>query len=334
METALKDALGTYDGKCRDINNAVANLKRQIQEKQELRRKKEEEIGELERSTTSIQPTIDAINALLKSFGFHGFSLAQAGNKQCYKLVRADGADAKETLSEGEKTFVTFLYFYRLLRGSASEAGVTVDRVVVIDDPVSSLDSDILFVVSTLIRRLCEDVRTGTINIKQLFVLTHNVYFHKEVTFNKLRGDGKLREETFWTVRKLSGESTITSHTSNPIKSSYELLWQEVRERRQGNLSIQNSLRRILESYFKILGGMDLDKIHDHFQGNEKLACRALMSWVNDGSHSAHDALYVAVEDQTIDIYLEVFRKIFEGHGHIEHYNMMMAAPPIDGHAT
>lgn len=333
FETALKDALTTYDTNCRDINAAVANLKKQIQEKQELKRKKEDEISDLERSTTSVQPTIDAINALLKSFGFHGFSLAQAGDKPCYKLIRADGTDAKETLSEGEKTFVTFLYFYHLLKGSASESGATADRVVVIDDPVSSLDSDILFVVSTLIRRLCEDVRTGAINIKQLFVLTHNVYFHKEVTFNKQRGDGKLKEETFWTVRKLGGESTISSHASNPIKSSYELLWQEVRERRQGNLSIQNSLRRILESYFKILGGIDLDKIHERFEGNEKLACRALMSWVNDGSHSAHDDLYVAVEDQTIDIYLEVFRKIFDGQGHIEHYNMMMASPPANGQA-
>ena len=216
------------------------------------------------------------------------------------------------------------MYFYHLLKGSATESGVTNDRVVVFDDPVSSLDSDILFIVSTLIRKLCDDVRAGATTIKQVFLLTHNVYFHKEVTFQKSRGNGTLKDETFWTVRKSKDQSEVTKHPCNPIKSSYELLWLDVREGRTGNLSIQNSLRRILETYFKMLGGIDLDKIHDRFEGHDKLACRSLLSWVNDGSHSAHDDLYVAVDDSTVDRYLDVFRRIFEAEGHIEHYNMMM----------
>ena len=55
------------------------------------------------------------------------------------------------------RNFVSFLYFYHLLKGSWSESGVTTDRVVVIDDPVSSLDADVLFIVSTLIRALYRD---------------------------------------------------------------------------------------------------------------------------------------------------------------------------------
>jgi wobble nucleotide-excising tRNase len=327
IEEPLKDAIATYDTKKNELDKAITNLKKQISQKEAAKREKDEEIRALERDVTSIQPTIDAINGLLGSFGFHGFSLAQADNKRCYKLRRSDGADAKDTLSEGERTFVTFLYFYHLLKGSATESGVTNDRVVVFDDPVSSLDSDILFIVSTLIRKLCDDVRAGTTTIKQVFLLTHNVYFHKEVTFQKSRGNGTLKDETFWTVRKSKDQSEITKHTSNPIKSSYELLWLDVREGRSGNLSIQNSLRRILETYFKMLGGIDLDKIHERFTGNEKLACRALLSWVNDGSHSAHDDLYIAVDESTVALYLEVFKKIFHGEGHIDHYNMMMAGP-------
>lgn len=328
LEEPLASELASYDSKRDALDKAAANLNRQIREKETSCREKEAEIRALERDVTSIRPTIDAINGLLRSFGFHGFSLAEADDKRSYKLVRTDGSDAKATLSEGEKTFVTFLYFYHLLKGSPSESGITNDRVVVFDDPVSSLDSDILFIVSTLIRRLCDEVREGTSNVKQVFLFTHNVFFHKEVTFNKKRpSDRKLNEETFWTVRKVNHESQVTSHPSNPIKSSYELLWLEIRERKEGNLSIQNSLRRILETYFKLLGGIDLDQIQDKFEGNEKLACRALLSWVNDGSHSAHDDLYVAVDETTIDLYLNVFRRIFEGQNHIDHYNMMMAGP-------
>src|SRR5690606_21497986 len=121
-------------------------------------------------------------------------------------------SDAKQTLSEGERTFVTFLYFYHLLKGSMSESGTSASRVVVFDDPVSSLDSDILFIVGSLIKGILDEVRTGSSQIRQVFVLTHNVYFHKEVTFNIRRQQEAMAEETFWTVRKTDHKSTLEKH--------------------------------------------------------------------------------------------------------------------------
>lgn len=128
------------------LDKAISAMTTQITNATTDKAKKAAEIRELEKKTTSIQPTIDGINSLLSSFGFQGFKLAKAANGSSYKLVRADGSDAKATLSEGEKTFVTFLYFYHLLKGSNSDSGITTDRIVVFDDPVSSLDSDILFI--------------------------------------------------------------------------------------------------------------------------------------------------------------------------------------------
>ena len=58
----------------------------------------------------------------------------------------------ESTLSEGEVTFITFLYFLQWIKGSQNEEDVTQDRVIVIDDPISSLDSNILFVVSSFKR--------------------------------------------------------------------------------------------------------------------------------------------------------------------------------------
>jgi len=223
------------------------------------------EIKKLEKSTTSIQPTIDGINDLLKSFGFTGFSLAKSEQDRFYKIQRPDGTDAKKTLSEGEKTFITFLYFYHLLNGSESETGMTTNRVVVFDDPVSSLDSDILFIVSSLNKGLFDEARNNNGHIKQIFVLTHNVYFHKEVTFNPKRSDKALKDETFWIVRKSHQFSKIKQYDTNPIKTSYELLWIEVKNTDRSSLSIQNTLRRILENYFKILGNMDTDSICGFF---------------------------------------------------------------------
>lgn len=320
----LKDELDAYKRGCGGIQKAIASLNAQIAAVNTDTITKEGEIRALEKQATSVQPTIDGINALLASFGFRGFALSKATNGNSYKLMRADGSEARHTLSEGEKTFVTFLYFYHLLKGSVSESGMTTDRVVVIDDPVSSLDSDILFIVSSLIKGLFDEVRTGAGHIKQVFVLTHNVYFHKEVTFNPRRKNSALNDETFWVVRKADFASKVESHDSNPIKTSYDLLWAEVRRPDRSVLTIQNTLRRILENYFKILGGVDPDKLCSMFEGKERLICKSLFSWVNDGSHFAHDDLYVTIDHATVDNYIKVFRAIFDKSEHSAHFKMMM----------
>lgn len=324
LDVELSSNLETYYAKKIAVNAAIQKLEEGISGQRLLIKGKKEELEALEKSTTSVQPTIDGINRFLSTFGFQGFRLTASDNPLCYKMVRPDGADAKQTLSEGERTFVTFLYFLHLLKGSSSASGMSTNRVVVIDDPVSSLDSDILFIVGSLIKGVLEEVRCDTSQIKQVFLLTHNVYFHKEVTFNPNRKDISMREETFWIVRKVNGKSTIEKHNSNPIKTSYELLWAEVRRTDRPSIAIQNTLRRILENYFRILGGVDPDSICNKFDGKDRLVCRSLFSWINDGSHSAHDDLYVSAPDSEVQVYLRVFREIFVRTDHLPHYQMMM----------
>lgn len=324
LDVELKTDIAEYDTARNGLNKAIAEMTAKIGNATTDKGTKAAEICALEKDTTSIQPTIDEINALLLSFGFRSFLLAKAGNGTCYKLIRQDGADAKETLSEGEMSFITFLYFYHLLKGSESDTGMTTDRVVVFDDPVSSLDSDILFIVGSLIKGLFRNVQNGTGHIKQVFVLTHNVYFHKEVTFNPKHRHYGQNDATFWIVRKAGLKSKIEQHSTNPIKTSYELLWGEVKKDDRTNLSIQNTLRRILENYFKILGGWDSDAICALFEGQEKLLCNSLFSWINDGSHSALDDMYASTDPSMVDGYLKVFRAIFEKTNHLEHYKMMM----------
>jgi wobble nucleotide-excising tRNase len=182
-----------------------------------------------------------------------------------------------------------------------------------------------LFLVGSLIKDIFEEIRTDVGHIKQIFVLTHNVYFHKEVTYNRRRpNNGVLSEETFWIVKKPGLESRLAAQATNPIKTSYELLWAEVRKPERSNLAIQNTLRRILENYFKILGGIELDRLCDKFDGREKIICKSLVSWVHDGSHYAQDDLYVSIDDSMVEKYLNVFREIFVKERQIEHYKMMM----------
>ena len=318
--------LSEYSTAKNALDKAVAGLTGSITAKMATMSTKRSALAELERAITSVQPTVTAINSTLVSFGFTSFSLKSAGEKDnFYAIVRSDGSDATPTLSEGERSFITFLYFYHLLRGSVSASGVTTDRVAVFDDPVSSLDSDVLFIVGALIRRVLDEACEGRGRIKQVFLLTHNIYFHKEVTYDaKRQADVCRGHETFWIVRKVNKFSSLVPYTFNPIKTSYELLWAEVKSSGRSNMTIQNVLRRILENYFKILGNIDRDDIVKQFEGQEQQICGSLFSWVNDGSHAVHDDLYVSADSAVVDKYLDVFRRIFEETGHIAHYKMMM----------
>lgn len=320
----LEQDLKQYREKKDALDKAISGINKNIEETNSRIGNKQKEIRDLEKQTTSIQPTINGINAILSCFGFDSFKLAMGVDKKSYRLIRHNGEDARQTLSEGEKAFVVFLYFYYLLRGSVSETGVTTDRIVVFDDPVSSLDCDILFIVSSLIREVCEEVRQGRGHIKQVFVLTHNIYFHREVTYNPRRKNCRLNEESFWIVRKIGSLSEIEQHYDNPVKTSYELLWMEVRKPNPDNTKIENTLRRILEHYFTILGSVDPDAICALFDGQEKLICKSLFSWVNAGSHHAYDDIFVTSSDAMVQKYLKVFRAIFEKTENSGHYKMMM----------
>ncbi len=191
--------------------------------------------------------------------------------------------------------------------------------------------SDVLFVVSSLIRALFADVRQKNGgNIKQVLVLTHNAYFHKEVSFDSKSKQHKRKDETFWTVRKSGMSSRIESHSTNPITSTYELLWREVTRPDQTGLSLPNTLRRILEHYFKITGSVDFEKISAKFDGERKLICRSLFSWINEGSHSAFDDPHYSPDQAMADSYLKVFKDIFCHTGNGEHYRMMMGEEQTD----
>lgn len=275
-------------------------------------------------------PTKDTINALLNSFGFTSFSIDIVDEKGHYKICRSNGDDASRSLSEGEKTFITFLYFYSLIKGAQASSGITQPRVVAFDDPISSLDSDILYIVSSLIKGIFDEIRNNKGYIRQVFILTHNVYFHKEISYHPKRPrDNVLAEETFWMVKKQADTSYIERCDSNPIRSAYELLWEEVKKPNLSSITLQNTLRRILENYFTMWGGMSKDNICELFQGRDKLICQSLFSWVNDGSHSIHDDLYINHGERTNEVYLRIFKDIFTKSKQIGHYELMIGITEV-----
>lgn len=286
------------------------------------------ELKELNKKDITIQAAIDAINDILRNYGFMNFEIVAAQEENTYTLKRKDGSLVEDKLSEGETTFITFLYYMQLVHGSLNDDGVEKEKILVIDDPISSLDSNILFVVSSLIKEELKKLGNKDNKIKQIILLTHNIYFYKEVSFIDGR-ENTRKDLTYWIIRKEELASEIQKYDKNPIVSSYDLYWREIREHEKdgkSNIYIQNTMRRIIEHYFKILGKYSDTTLLDKFENpNEKNIARSLLSWINDGSHSLPEDLFIEEPEQITNNYFDIFRKLFINAGQEEHYNMMMA---------
>jgi len=327
----IKTEIEKYKKEKDNIEKAIDNINKQIKEKDRQIEDIKAEISELEKQIKSVKPTVDSINTLLKSFGFRGFKLDTTEDEKHYRVIRDDGKSAKENLSEGERNFIVFLYFYHLIKGALNpDENITESKIVVFDDPVSSLDSDVLFIEATLIKDILRKIRINdnNTNIKQVFILTHNAYFFKEITFISSRDTKNVRTDTgYHIIRKVNNKSDIKFYKTNPIKTTYQLLWGVVKNENADCICLQNSMRRIIEFYFNTLANLNEKELLKNFTDPiEQKVCRSLISWMNVGSHDVFSSIDYSPTSTEIDNFKNVFKSIFCETGHSAHYNMMMGS--------
>ena len=150
-----------------EINAFKANLTIKKQEIEE----NENKIKKLKNSMSSEQASADKINKYLKShFGNNVLEFrALEENKAEFKIYR-NGIEA-DNLSEGECSLVGFCYFMAKLQNADKKS------VVWIDDPISSLDSNHIFFIFSLIGS--ELFEKQNLKFNQLFISTHNLDFLK-----------------------------------------------------------------------------------------------------------------------------------------------------------
>lgn len=342
----------------------VARLKTEIDDVTERGKKLKKEIGELttqiselNKHNANTEAAIDSINKILRDSGFQGFSIrAKDGVENVYEIVRENGTVAKN-LSEGERNFIAFLYFYHRVRGSMNSEELK-EKIVVIDNPVSSMDSTALFIVSAIVREMINVCRNNTeyLNpqvpgdyIKQLFILTHNVYFHREVTYQQV---GYYNCTSFYMIRKNDNVSTVKlckrqnkeipseEENYNPVQNSYAALWDELRDL-HSTIPALNVMRRILEYYFlQLCGyeGSDLRSIVlEKKENREKFIkqvegekpdmtdyqlASSLLAYINN-PNGISDGLNYVEDCEDAEAYKRVFQMIFDALGQSQHYKMM-----------
>ncbi len=213
-------------------------------------------IREIEKDIEEHRRPADELNADICSYlGRDELTFEIQGNG--YQISR-NGIPA-ENLSEGERTAIAFLYF---LKSLSAKSFSLKDGIVVIDDPVSSLDSNALFHAFGFMKDRTKD--SG-----QLFILTHSHSFFRQVKnwFNHLRHqnnkDVNLRPARFYmlTSNVVDGKrsSSISKLDSllHEYESEYHYLFSlvykaansEEEEGLQQNYHLPNIARRLLESF-------------------------------------------------------------------------------------
>jgi len=176
-EDAVKEIV-----KCRKSHSTL-NSEREVISTQISTKK--QEVSELQTQMKDETKGADKVNEYLNNFFGHNSLKLEAieiSGGKAYKFEIKRGERLAKNLSEGECSLVAFCYFLAKLEDTESK-----DKklIIYIDDPISSLDSNHIFFVYSLIESLIakpigEDAENKKIySYDQLFISTHNLDFLK-----------------------------------------------------------------------------------------------------------------------------------------------------------
>ncbi|CAD7378179.1 AAA family ATPase [Xanthomonas arboricola] len=285
-----------------------------------------EQLRKLRKDTTSIDESIEAINKQISNLGISGFSIEKDVNAPGYYHV-ARGPNAKasyKSLSEGEKTLITFLYFLQSLEGSHASDGQSnkARRIVLIDDPISSLSHNHVYDIATLISNKIIAPKC----YPHVIVMTHSLFFYHELIKTKPK-DFKKNDYDYFRVLK-ANYSEIRAMASDEITNDYQAYWKILKESVQSrtySVAVPIAMRFILEHYFSFINAtshlqnslLQLGESQNDFHG--------LFRYINRQVHADEINL---TDLPSIDpvLYIRKFRQVFDQTNHAQHFDHMMAA--------
>ena len=315
---ALKTEISTHEARSKELTDGVEGNPDSLG----LRRLTER-VRENKAKVSSSHKACDMMNKALMSFlGHTEITFVVNDDDGGYILKRGD--KVAKSLSEGEKTAIAFVYFTVQLK----DENFDVDNgIVVIDDPISSLDANSQYQAFSFLK-------TATGSAKQLFVFTHNFDFLK-LLLNWQKGNNGGRDAQYFMVNNKysvsdgSRKAFIDKLDADlqKFESEYHYLFDTIyRYKSDGTIAnsykMPNIARKVLdnflmfripssESTYKRLERLDLD--------NQKKS--AIYKFVNDQSHitgSGFDPALVPEAQKNIGYLLELMQTTFP-----EHYSIL-----------
>ncbi|MCQ2759193.1 AAA family ATPase [Helicobacter pylori] len=204
------------------------------------------------------RPDIEAINSYLKALNLTKYSLHED-----YRIVLnsdvLENSEAEMILSDGEKTTLAFAYFLARLKLFYKKENLK-DLVVIIDDPISSLDEQRIYNTSDIVAKINQELVGEALEKDeeaQVFVLTHNHTFMACLINMVGKNARYFQLERHQNQLKIVCKNKVVGY----FDTFYLLLFKEVyvfakKEKVQDDckeaINYGNKVRILLESFLKI----------------------------------------------------------------------------------
>ncbi|WP_033749522.1 AAA family ATPase [Helicobacter pylori] len=204
------------------------------------------------------RPDIEAINSYLKALNLPKYSLHED-----YRIVLntdvLENSKAEMILSDGEKTTLAFAYFLARLKLFYKKEKLK-NLVVVIDDPISSLDEQRIYNTSDIVAKINQELAGEALkdeNKAQVFVLTHNHTFMARLINMVGRHARYFQLERNQNQLKIVCKNEVVGYFDTfyllLFKEVYEFAKKEkVQDDFKGAINYGNKVRILLESFLKI----------------------------------------------------------------------------------
>lgn len=292
----------------------------------------ETELSTLRQRQSGADAAVERINTRLATLGIRAFSIVRCSDTPAlYALERpGQGAAEARTLSEGERTLIAFLYYLELLHGShdATEDVSLRQTIAIVDDPISSLSQNHIYDVASLIHyELAEPARASR-GVRQVVVLTHNLFFFHELL--RLTHQDPEKAAKRCQLRRVVKNVTSDVVRLNPLHllNDYDALWHTLRQARDGHVPaviVPNTMRCILEHFFSFTSSAREFEQALESLSQQDPAFTSLARYLNRGSHK--DRQNVSVLDcmqYDVAYYLEKLRGVFDRANALAHYEDRM----------
>lgn len=298
------------------LENTVSKINTVIKDIDESIKKQKSIITEQQKQTVNIQEAVSNINSGLIDLGITDFKIKEH-SVELYKIERGEDSEKIfRSLSEGEKMIISFLYFLELCKGKASATEAATKKIIVIDDPISSLSHIHVFNIGRLIHN--EFLRNDV--YEQIFLLTHSLYFFYEMT--DINHDRREETQRLFRIMKNSGGSVISEMKYEEVQNDYQAYWSIIKDKDQPPALIANCMRNIVEYFFGFVEKRNLKAVFDKRELQEN-KFQAFERYINRESHSLGQNIF-DFKEFDYSSFTEAFKTLFEQAGYRDHYNRMI----------
>jgi len=274
LTTLVKGAIGLEILKSTTIKEKLKEVKDKeidLKDKRENNKKKHQEIQDLKQQKSLTKDFADFVSQILNDINISLKVELDTDNKNY--IIKSTNENATLTIkdiSEGEKNLLALLFFYYELFADNKQQNVKPEiELIIVDDPISSMDDSNKFYILELMKNLLE------LPNQQIFVLTHswedycNLSYGKKAWEDKTDKNGVETKSKYATfeIRKSNGKSELIKAKNND--KPYKYLFKEIykfSQKNEGQATTEceifhypNVIRRVFEEWYSFKIGEDLN---------------------------------------------------------------------------